>query len=96
VYDTPTVKLKKIPQILREIIEKQDFVTYEWAYLYELNAYSVDYFISYDIEQPDYLLSLDIHEMIMFGMLEAFEKEGISFAYPTQTIHTPDIMTIKK
>jgi hypothetical protein len=67
--------LKKIPQILKEIIDKQDFVTYEWAYLYELNAYSIDYFISYDIEQPDYLLSLDTHGVIMFAILEAFEKE---------------------
>ena len=96
VYSTPTSKLKKIPEILKKIIEKQEFVTYEWAYLYELNAYSVDYYVSYDIEQPDYLLSLDIQENIMFDVLEKFEKEWIHFAYPTQTIHTPDMLNIKK
>ena len=96
VYNTPTVKLKKIPNILKKIIEKQEFVTYEWVYLYELNAYSIDYYISYDVEQPDYVLSLDIQEAIMFNILEAFEKEKIHFAYPTQTIHTPDMLNIDK
>jgi hypothetical protein len=39
---------------------------------------------------------LDTHGVIMFAILEAFEKEWIGFAFPTQTIHTPDLMNIKK
>jgi hypothetical protein len=65
VYNTPTKSLKEIPNILQNIIEKQEFVTYEWSYLYELSAYSIDYYISYDIKQPEYLLSLDIQEKII-------------------------------
>ncbi len=92
VYNTDIKKLKNIPSLIKDVIDKQEFVTYEWAYLSELNSYSIDFFISYDIEQPEYLLSLDIQEKVIFGILEAFEKEWISFAYPTQTIDTPNIL----
>ena len=96
VYNTSTAKLKKIPEIIKKIVDNQELITYEWAYLFKLNAYSIDYYISYDIRQPDYLLSLDIQEKVIFGILEEFEKEWIQFAFPTQTIHTPDIMQTKK
>ncbi len=96
VYGTSTEKLKKIPDMLKNIIDKQEFATYEWAYMSDLGAYSIDFFISYDIEQPDYVLSLSIQEKIIVGILESFEKEWIMFAYPTQTIHTPDIVNMKK
>jgi small-conductance mechanosensitive channel len=41
------------------------------------------------------LLSLDIQEKIILWILEAFEKKWICFAYPTQTIHTPDMLKNK-
>lgn len=90
-YETDTKKLKKIPTIIQKVVDNQEFTTYEWAYLSELAPYSINFFISYDIEQPEYLLSLDIQEKVILWIVEAFEKEWIHFAYPTQTIYTPNI-----
>ncbi|HRX64110.1 MAG TPA: mechanosensitive ion channel family protein [Candidatus Absconditabacterales bacterium] len=90
-YQIAAKKLKKIPEILEKVIDKIDFTTFERCYLNELNSYSIDFYISYDIEQPEYLLSLDIHERVLLGIIEAFEKEGIEFAYPTQTLYKYDL-----
>jgi len=90
-YDTPTKKLEKIPKLIENIIKKNKNIRFEWAYLFELNTYSIDYYISYDTDEIDYVTSLKVQEKIMFSLLEIFEKEWINFAYPTQIIHTPDI-----
>gem|GEM_PF-6522836 len=50
---------------MEKVIDKIDFTTFERCYLNELNSYSIDFYISYDIEQPEYLLSLDIHERVL-------------------------------
>jgi small-conductance mechanosensitive channel len=40
----------------------------------------------YYIESPDYNLYMDAQQKIYLELLEAFEKEHIEFAYPTQTL----------
>ncbi len=87
-YETAIKKLEKIPKIIEDAINKVENVKYERCYLNELNAYSIDFFISYDILQPDYLTSLVVKEKIVLNILKWFEKEWISIAYPTQTIHS--------
>jgi len=36
---------------------------------------------------PDYNTYMDKQEYINLSLMEAFQKEGISFAYPTQTLY---------
>jgi len=90
-YETTKDKLKKIPVIIKKEIDKLELATYEWTYLSELAPYSINFLISYDIQKPDYIVSLDIQEKVIFGIIEAFEKEWIEFAYPTQKIHMENV-----
>lgn len=87
IRETSVIKLEKIPKIIEEAIKKVKDVKYERCYLNELSLYSIDFFISYDILQTDYLDSLKIKEQIILNILKWFEKEWIKIAYPTQTIH---------
>ncbi len=90
-YETTQEKLEKIPEIIKKVIDDLEFATYEWTYLSELAPYSINFLISYDIQQPDYIVSLDIQEKVIFGIIKVFEKEGIEFAYPTQKIHMENV-----
>lgn len=85
-YDTSVEKLKKIPLLVKKIIEKHDEVVFERAHFRELGTYSLNFEIVYLIKNPDYVKYLDIHQAIAYAILEAFEKEHIDLAFPTQTI----------
>jgi len=88
-YGTPTKLLKQIPKIIENIINKyKDDINFERAKMTELSTYSINFKISYDIHSKDYQLYLSKNQSILLDILEAFEKNNIKIAYPTQTIHT--------
>lgn len=86
-YDTPYGKLRRIPGIIREVIEKQDDVRFDRAHFKEYGPYSLNFEVVYFVLNPDYNLYMDRQQAINLGIFERFEKEGIQFAYPTQTLY---------
>lgn len=87
-YETPVEKYKKIPKIVEEIINKQEAVEYEWALLKDLQDSYVEVLVSYIVKNDDKIFALKAHDKILLEILEVFAKEGIDFAYPTQTLYT--------
>jgi len=87
IYETSQSKLKKIPKIIQKIIEKDEEITYERTKLTNLWDFSINFKISYVIQDPDYMKYLDKNHIILMGILENFEKEWIELAYPTQVIY---------
>jgi small-conductance mechanosensitive channel len=88
-YDTPTKKLKKIPEIVKEIInpEKLEYVDrFDRAHFTEFGDFSLNFDIVYYLKTKDYEKYKDTQQAINFAIKEAFEKEGIEMAFPTQTI----------
>jgi len=51
-----------------------------------LGDYSLDYSVVYYVLVPEYASYLDIQQDINLALYERFEKLGIEFAYPTQTV----------
>lgn len=86
-YETWVKKLKEIPDILQKIIDKKDWTEFEWVHLRELGDFSINFEISYKIQDPDFNKYLHTHHDIVYALLEAFEKKWIAIAYPTQVIH---------
>lgn len=86
-YDTPAEKLKKIPGMIREIIESVENTRFDRAHFKEFGDFSLNFEIVYYVQSPDYLVYMDIQEKINIGIFEAFETEKIVFAFPTRTIH---------
>jgi len=91
IYETSPALLRKIPWIIEEVINKHKDAAFERAYLADLNAYSIDFLVSYKLEEPTYQFSLQIHENIVYDIVDAFAKHKLEFAYPTQVIHTQSI-----
>ena len=86
IYGTPADKLKKIPQIVEEIISPLDKVQFERVHFKSMGDYSLNFSIVYYVLDPDYASYLDIQQFINLEIYQRFEKEGIQFAYPTQTV----------
>jgi small-conductance mechanosensitive channel len=85
-YNTSVEKLKKIETIIRQIIGKCKICEVDRIHFKEFGAFSLNYEIVYFIDSADYNQYMNVQQDINFGIAEAFEKEGIEFAYPTQTI----------
>ncbi|MFP4226603.1 MAG: mechanosensitive ion channel family protein [Desulfobacterales bacterium] len=86
-YDTPSEKLKKIPETVRRIIENVEPTRFDRAHFKEFGDFSLNFEVVYYVLSPDYAVYMDIQEKINLGIFEAFETEGIGFAFPTRTIH---------
>lgn len=85
-YDTPSKKLKKIPDIVKEIIEKNEILEVDRIHFKEFGDFSLNFEVVYYIRNKDYTVYMDVQQEINFAIKEAFEKEGIEMAFPTQTI----------
>jgi len=89
-YDTTTKKLKKIPDIIKSIInpEKLEHVhKLDRVHFTEFGDFSLNFEIVYYMKSQDYLKYRDTQQAINLAIKEAFEKEGIEMAFPTQTIY---------
>jgi small-conductance mechanosensitive channel len=88
-YETPLKKLKKVLDIIKEIIdpEKLEYVDkLDRVHFTEFGDFSLNFEVVYYVKTQDYLKYRDTQQSINFAIKEAFEKEGIEMAFPTQTI----------
>lgn len=86
-YDTPAAKLKKIPGIIKKIIDDADDVDFDRAHFKEFGPSSLNFEVVFFVRQGDYYVYMNALQQINLEMLTAFKKEKIEFAFPTQTIH---------
>lgn len=85
-YQTTAQKLKIIPQIVKKIIDEQDYTTFDRGHFATYGDFSLNFEFVYFVLSPDYIKYMDIQQSINFSIYEEFEREGIEFAYPTQTL----------
>lgn len=85
-YQTPSEKLKKIPGMIRKIVESVDKVEFDRAHFKAYGDFSLNFEIVYYINSADYNEYMDAQQYMNLEIYDAFAKEGIEFAYPTQTI----------
>jgi len=86
-YQTPHGKLAAIPAMIREIIEAQEMTRFDRAHFSKYGDFALAFEIVYYVLVPDYNTYMDIQQAINLAIYERFEKEGIEFAYPTQTLY---------
>ncbi|MDA3812353.1 MAG: mechanosensitive ion channel family protein [Spirochaetaceae bacterium] len=87
IYQTPFEKLKEIKQIVREIIQNQGDVVFDRGHFATYGDFSLIFEFVYYLNGSDYNKYMDTQEAINLAIFEAFEREEISFAYPTQTVY---------
>lgn len=85
-YETKLQKLKEIPLIIEEIIQEVRGVVFDRTHFFSYGDFSLDFEVVYYINGNDYDKYMDIRQEINYRIKEEFEKWGIEFAYPTQTL----------
>jgi small-conductance mechanosensitive channel len=86
-YQTPSEKLQNIPGIIQEVITQQENASFDRAHFSNFGEFSLIFDIVYFVEVPDMVTYMNTHQAINLGLYRAFEKEGVHFAYPTQTVY---------
>jgi small-conductance mechanosensitive channel len=85
-YSTPTEKVKRIPGIVEKIIKEEKLTRFDRAHFNSFGDSALMFDIVYYINSSEYIDYANAQQRINLKLKELFEKEGIEFAYPTQTI----------
>jgi small-conductance mechanosensitive channel len=86
VYNTPQEKLKRIPAMVKEIIEATPHTVFDRAHFTAFGESSLDFEVVHIMQTPDYNPFMDTQQHINLALFERFAQEGIDFAFPTRTI----------
>lgn len=85
-YQTPQAKLRRIPGIVKAIVDAKTDVRFDRGHFSGFGDFSLDFEFVYFVLSPDYMFYMDKQQAIYLDIAEAFEQEGIDFAYPTQSL----------
>lgn len=83
-YELPHDKLKKIPNIIQAIVESKPQLRFDRSHMKSFGDWSINFETSYFVKSNDYRVHMDNQAVVLMEILEAFAKEDISIAYPTQ------------
>jgi len=86
IYQTSLEQLKEIPVIVGEIVKQIPGATLDRVHFASYGDFSLDFEVVYYVNGRDYNKYMDLQQEINFKIKEEFEKRGIEFAYPTQTL----------
>jgi small-conductance mechanosensitive channel len=85
--ETPLAEVRKIPGLIRSLIEAYPDVRFDRSHFAKISAASFDFEAVYVVKTTDYGRHMDIVQEINLKLVEAFEKQGIAFGQPAQRIH---------
>jgi len=86
-YQTTPEQCKQIPEIVREIISSLDNTRFERAHFATFGEYALIFEIVYLVLSPEVFDQMETQQKVNLAIMKRFTKEGISFAYPTQTVY---------
>jgi small-conductance mechanosensitive channel len=84
--DATRAQLQRIPGILRALVEAQKDTRFDRAHFSRIGPTSFDFELVYFVTLADYNRHMDIQQDIQLGIIEAFEREAVAFAYPAQQL----------
>jgi len=85
-YQTPHDSLQRIPDIIRSAVEAQEPVRFDRSHFQSYGDSALLFETVYYVLKADYNLYMDIQQAINLQIHAVFAREGIDFAYPTQTL----------
>jgi len=87
VYETPVLKMKKIPGLIKEIIDSTKDAVFDRCHFIEFGNFSLDFELVYYIPTNNYLRAMEAQQEINLEIMKIFEENEITFAFPTQTVY---------
>lgn len=87
IYQTDPEKAQRIPDILRDIINAHSHAFVRSGFT-GFGDSSLDYQLQFDVMSADYEVVYKARHAVGIAIFQRFAKEGLEFAYPTQTSFT--------
>ena len=88
VYQTPPELCARIPDIVKEIVASCEKCAFVRCGMSGFGASSLDYALEFDVKSEVWQKVFDARHQVLTALLARFNREGIEFAYPTQTSFT--------
>jgi len=85
-YQTTHMQLAEIPGLIKDIIDRRPKLQFDRAHFSGYGDSSLNLEVVYYVLDSEYLVYMDNQEAVYLDIFEAFQKRGIEFAYPTQTL----------
>ncbi len=85
-YETDYKKLRKVNKIVEQIFKNIENARLDRVHFHEFADFSLNYEVVYYVLNQDYFVYMETQQDINLALFKEFEKEGISFAYPTKRI----------
>jgi len=85
-YETTDEQLRLIPQLVKDIVLQVGNSRFDRVHFCGFGSYSLDFEIVYYVQSNDYMTYMDVNQEVNLRIKSEFEKHGISFAFPTQTL----------
>lgn len=94
-YSTSAAKMDEIVGEIRRIIESKPEINAPDTHVYfrDYSASSMDIWIVYIFKSPDFVRHMQVRQQINLEIMRAVEARGLSFAFPTQTVHVASLPT---
>lgn len=88
-YDTRPEQMDEMVQEIRRIITAQPEVDAAGVMVFfrDFSASSLDIWMVYEVPDPDFQKAMRCRQRVNMEIMRAVEKRGLSFAFPTQTVH---------
>lgn len=86
-YQTPVDQLEAIPGMMREIVEATPGTRFGRAHFTRFGDFALLYEVVFFVLSGTKEEAMDAQQAILFAIHRRFEQEGITFAYPTQTLY---------
>jgi len=86
IYQTTAEQLAQISDFVKEIIEKQPETVFDRGHFATYGDFSLNFEFVYYVIGADYVKYMDTQQKINLEVYREFEKRGLEFAYPTQTL----------
>ncbi|WP_269236015.1 mechanosensitive ion channel family protein [Flavobacterium flavigenum] len=85
-YQTSHSQLSEIPKIVKTVIISKPQLQFDRGHFSGYGDFSLNFEFVYYVLDADYNIYMDNQQEVYLEIFSAFEKEGIDFAYPTQTL----------
>lgn len=92
-YDTTAQQMEEIVAEFRRLILAEEEVdpTSVICYFRDYNSSSLDIWIVYVVKDPDFHKHMALRQRLNLAFMRAVEARGLSFAFPTQTLHVASL-----
>jgi MscS family membrane protein len=89
-YDTPPDKVERAVKIIEDILDNHEGMRPDFpprVFFNDFNDWSLNLLVIYWYHPPKYWDFCAFSQKVNLKMMRAFEKEGIEFAFPSQTLY---------